>query len=248
MLEHYLVATICSSFRFAPIILATPIFAFTYIPVFVRVILTVVLSAIIAFSLDAKQIELIPKTLTMVIIASEFSLGLLLALGFHAASAALHMVSQLIDAQIGFAAGATFDPVNYATTSPTGTLFGLVLIATFFFTNIHYEFLLAFSELFRVAPPGVLFSVDTHFFYAISLIFATGFVIASPVIIVLWLVDVSLAVISRSLPQAQIYFVALPLKILIGLYVLSVTLTSSQNTLYSILASALGSWKYINRL
>lgn len=243
-----MVAATYLSFRLAPITLAAPIFAFTYIPVFVRVVLTVVLSAIIAFSLDVKQMELIPQTLTMAIIASEFFLGLLLSLGFHAASAAIHMVSQLIDAQIGFSAGATFDPVNYETTSPTGTLFSLVLVATFFFTNLHYEFLLAFAELFRVAPPGILFSVDTNFLYVISAIFAAGFVIASPIIIVLWLVDASLALVSRSLPQAQIYFVALPLKILIGLYVLSVTLNSSQNTLYSILESALGSWKYINRL
>lgn len=248
MLEHYLVAATYLSFRLAPITLVTPIFAFTYIPVFVRVMLTVVLSAIIALSLDAKQMESMPTTLSIAFIASEFFLGLLLSLGFHAASAAIHVVSQLIDAQIGFAAGATFDPVNYQTTSPLGTLFSLVLVATFFFTNLHYEFLLAFAELFRVAPPGILYSVDTHFFYAISAIFAAGFVIASPVIIVLWLVDASLAIVSRSLPQAQIYFVALPLKILIGLYVLAITLNSSQNTLYGILNSALGTWKYIDRL
>lgn len=248
MLEQYLVATAYLSFRLAPITLVAPIFAFTYIPVFVRGILTLVLAAVIAFSLGAAQIELMPKTLALATVASEFFLGMLLALGFHAASAAIHMVSQLIDAQIGFAAGATFDPVNYQTSSPTGTLFSLVLVATFFFTNLHYEFLLAFAELFRVAPPGILFSVDTPFFLAISAIFSAGFIVASPVIIVLWLVDVTLALISRSLPQAQIYFVAMPLKILIGLYVLGITLSSSQNTLYALLENALHSWKLINRL
>lgn len=247
-MQSYYIAAGYISFRLAPIILVTPIFAYSHIPILIRTVVTIMFSAIIALSLNAEQLALIPKEFSMNVIASEFFLGMLLSLGFHAANGAIHMMSQLIDAQIGFSAGSTFDPVNYQTTSPIGTLFSLVLVATFFFTDAHYDFLFAFAELFRVAPPGVLYSVDAEYFNVISGIFIIGFIIASPVIIGLWLVDAALAMVSRAMPQAQIYFVAMPLKILIGLFILSITLNSAQYTLHGLIQQPMRSWEHIIRI
>lgn len=225
-----------------------PIFPFAFIPSLVRLVLTVVLAAILGATLDELLLKQLSGEIKIAVLASEFFLGILLSLGFHAASASLHMMGQLIEVQTGLAAAATFDPATAQENSTTGTLFSLMLVAVFFQSGMQYDFLAAFGELFRVAPPGGVYGIDGDFFHRIAEIFVTGFIVASPVIIVLWLVDVCLSIVSRSMPQAQIYFVALPLKILLSFMLLGLTLGASNNTLYALLKDALHSWVHLVKL
>ena len=235
----------CVFCRLSPITLVAPVIFFSHIPLLVRTLLTLSWSVIVAVSLGEEIV--LPETFNGFYLISEFFLGVVLSLGFHAANAALHMAAQLIDVQMGTSAGATFDPVNFQTTSPVGTLFSLVAVATFFGTNLHYEFLFFFSELFRFAPPMNFYLVDSDFFKSLSAIFVLGFLVASPVIIVLFLVDLTLALMSRSMPQAQIYFVALPLKIIIGIVVLAMVMSFSGESLYRLLSNAMLMWDYLQK-
>lgn len=244
---QYLYAAIYIFVRLAPITLVAPILVFTHIPLLVRTLMTLSWAIIVASSLSSSELSSIPEGVRVDYLICEFILGIVLSLGFHAANAAIHMVSQLIDIQIGISAGMTFDPVNYQTTSPIGTLFGLLAIATFFFTNLHYEFLYLFGEIFRVAPPGNFYYVEMDFYKAMTGIFALAFVMASPVIITLWLVDAGLSLASRSMPQAQIYFVAMPLKILFGFFVLSLVLSLANKTFYQIYSQVFHSWELIKK-
>lgn len=233
--------------RLAPITLVAPAMFFAQIPLTIRTLVTLTWATVIATSLSPAQLSSIPHGFFPAYIASEFMLGIIMSAGFHLASAALNMASQLIDIQIGIAAGATFDPVNFQMTSPTGTLLSLLAVATFFFTNLHYEFLYFFSEVFRLAPPGAFYLGDSGYFSALSKLFALGFIVVSPVIVVLWLVDFSLALISRSMPQAQIYFVAMPLKIIIGILVLAFVVDLSHNTFYNLIMQSMSPWQHIQR-
>jgi flagellar biosynthesis protein FliR len=240
-----LVALAYTGMRFAPLTLITPLFFLTYIPLMIRTFFTLAIVLIVGFSFDKSQISTLGKDIKPLVLASEFIIGIVLALGFHAVSAALHMMAQLIDIQIGISAGATFDPLNYQTNSPTGTLLSLVVVAVFFSTNLHYEFLYALRETFRVLPLGTEITVTNNYFVSISKLFAASFVLAGPVIIVLFLTDITLALISRSMPQAQIYFVALPLKIMIGILMLALTLKLSHQYFYQLLSGALSTWDQV---
>lgn len=233
--------------RLSPITLVAPVIFFARIPMLVRAIFTLVYAMLIVSSLSANELQLMPDGILVNVLLSEFFLGVVLALSFHAANAALNMVSQLIDIQIGISAGASFDPINYQTNSPIGILMTLIAVSVFFSTDLHYQFLYAFGEIFRVLPPGVEYSLGERFFKSISSLFALGLIIASPVIIVMWLVDVALALISRSLPQAQIYFVAMPLKIIIGFLILGLTISLSHVYFYELLSSALESWDTLEK-
>lgn len=231
--------------RLAPMTLVAPLAFFTYIPLLVRTLFTLSFSIVIVLALGSDVI--LPDGFQWSFLASEFFLGIVLSLGFHAANAALHMASQLIDVQMGLAAGATFDPVNYQTTSPTGTLFSLLMVASFFGTNLHYEFLYFFGELFRFAPVGGIYFPNEGFMSAISKIFVLGFMVASPVILILFLIDVVLALMSRSMPQAQIYFVALPLKILVGFVALALVIKLAGDSLHLLLAESLSTWEHLRK-
>jgi flagellar biosynthetic protein FliR len=70
--------------------------------------------------------------------------------------------------------------------------------------------------------------VDSAWFLRVSL--STGLLLivsaslAAPLIVALWLFDVLAAVLSRNLPQMNIFFVALPLKIMTGLALVSLVI------------------------
>jgi flagellar biosynthetic protein FliR len=236
----------CVFCRLSPITLVAPVVFFSYIPLLVRTVLTLSWSIIIVLALQTTIA--LPSEFHWTYLLSEFFLGAILSLGFHMANASMNMASQLIDAQMGISAGATFDPVNFQTTSPIGTLFTLLIMVTFFSTNLHYEFLFFLSELFRVAPPATFYQPDATFYKSIGSVFTLGFLIASPVVIVLFLVDVVLALTSRSMPQAQIYFVAIPLKIIIGLFVLAFVIKMCGESLYHLLSYAMKPWEHLRKL
>ncbi len=233
--------------RLSPITLVAPIIFFSRIPMLVRAIFTLVIAVLIVSGLSSAELKLIPNSILVNVILSEFFLGVVLALSFHAANAALNMASQLLDIQIGISAGASFDPVNFQTNSPVGILMTLIAVSVFFSTDLHYQFLFAFGEIFRVLPPGEEYTLSKDYLTSICKLFALGLILVFPVIIVMWLVDVALALISRSLPQAQIYFVAMPLKIIIGFLILGLTLSLSQMYFFELLTEALGMWGSVEK-
>jgi flagellar biosynthesis protein FliR len=246
VLQEHFVAFSYLAVRLAPITLIAPLFFFTHIPLLVRTVFTLMLTLIIGFGLDDEYVKLMGSNLNFLTLIGEFLIGMVLALGFHAVNAAIHMMSQLIDVQIGISAGATFDPQNHQTSSPTSTLLSMVAVAIFFSTNLHYDFFLGLSQVFRLIPVGTGIALTTDYILALGKIFVIAFVLAGPVIITLFLTDVALALISRSMPQAQVYFVALPLKLMVGFVMLALVLKLSQPYFYEILSSGFVSWDQLS--
>lgn len=243
MLAQYWLAFAYVFVRMSPLTVVAPLPFLSHVPLTLRAVFTMAMAIVIAVAVgDELNLQ---GPLNIGLVANEFMIGCVLALGFHMVNAGLHMMSQLIDVQMGVAAGATFDPVNYQTSGPTGTLLGLVAVGVFLGTNLHYEFFIGLSELFRVLPPGTPITIGTGYFAQLSKIFILSFILAGPVIIVLFLTDFALAMISRSMPQAQVYFVALPLKIFIGVVVLALTLGLSHGYFYEMLFGALNSWNHV---
>ncbi|MFI4928357.1 MAG: flagellar biosynthetic protein FliR, partial [Burkholderiales bacterium] len=82
---------------------------------------------------------------------------------------------------------------------------------------------IAFSvERFPVGGGWVLGSAAEPMVRQGAGLFTLGFALASPVVLGLLLLDFVLAVVSRNLPQMNIFMVGLPLKITLGLLSLSV--------------------------
>ena len=65
--------------------------------------------------------------------------------------------------------------------------------------------------------------------------FTTAMLLFAPVMIVIWTLDVMVGMMSKTMPQMNIYFVTLPLKIAVGITVLAVTVRYAKpliNTLF----------------
>jgi len=185
----------------------------------------------------------------LVAAALEAALGALLAFGVHAAFAAFGLAGQILDLQIGFGAGQVFDPVTRSDTPVIGAILSIFAVVAFFAIDGHHAFLRGIAFSVRQMPPG---AVDLRVAPAavvrqFGAMFTLAVAMAAPVMFTLLLVEAGLAVLSRMLPQMNVYFVALPLKLLVGLLTLSSATTVLAPVMRRTFASIFRFWDEVLR-
>lgn len=216
-MSHFYATVTLIFFRLLPIWIVAPIAMFRRIPMLVRIVLTVSIAIILSVGYHNTPSH-VPANITWLSLGSEFLLGLVLAFGFHVAQGSVQTMGHIIDQQIGFAAATVFDPGSEQTQSLMSELLTLMVLIAFLALDVHHLLLNGIASTINVIPPGHTFSINSSaLFGLVGLQFALGFALACPVILTLWLIDVVLAMSSRSLPQANVYFTAMPIKICIGL-------------------------------
>lgn len=210
------------SLRLLPIFVVMPLSIFNKAPILFRIIIVLAISIILA--------GLVPVTINIVtpsMIISEFVLGIVIAFSFHTAFASLDLMGKLLDLQIGINTAGIFDPSSSHLKGVVSDLLIAIASVLFFILNLHYILLHGLVALFKIVPLGAF---DFHLLNIKKLIsmmgeqFIFAFIILLPVIIGVWLVDIAFAVMSRSMPQANIYFLALPVKFVVGLLLLMFTM------------------------
>ncbi|MDC5395057.1 flagellar biosynthetic protein FliR [Acinetobacter baumannii] len=206
------------SLRLLPIFVVMPLTIFTRAPVFFRLIIVLAISVILSGLVPIEH-----RIITISLIISEFLLGIVLAFGFHTAFASLDLVGKLLDLQIGINTAGVFDPSSSHLNGVISDLLIAIAGVLFFILNLHYTLLNGLVALFRVLPLGSFNFQLLNIKKLVSLMgeqFIFAFIILLPVILGVWLVDIAFAIMSRSMPQANIYFLALPVKFIAGLVLL----------------------------
>lgn len=239
----YLTYVGLTSFRLLPLFVVAPISSFRRVPMLVRIILTIAIACALAAGTGLRPIQF-----EWTMLFTEFLIGASLAFSFHAAHAAVQTMGGLIDLQVGFAAGAVFDPSTEQMTSPVGEVMTMLLMILLILLNVHHDLLIGFSALLNIMPPGSAIQWSGQWLTILASHFALGFIIISPVILSLWLVDATLSFISRSLPQAQVYFVGLPVKVGLGILLLAWFSNHATEPMHRLLIHAIDSWNLMFRV
>ncbi|HVJ38120.1 MAG TPA: flagellar biosynthetic protein FliR [Stenotrophomonas sp.] len=157
----------------------------------------------------------------------ELVLGTVFGLGFLVPNAAVHMSGWMMDMQAGLGAASLFNPASADTQE---SLLGqaLVLSATvlFFTLDLHLLLYRLLAASVVALPLGAArYGLDTDaFMFLLGGSFITGLAMILPVLLGLLAVDLAVGYASRSMPQANIYFLALPLKIGVALGLLALSL------------------------
>ncbi|WLH54027.1 flagellar biosynthetic protein FliR [Pseudomonas tolaasii] len=145
MLTPYLASLFLISMRLAPLMVVAPIVFFSRLPMTVRVLLALVLSAVLASSLNGVGLS---------ILSLSSVLGELMAFAFHGAHAGLDMAGKLIDTQIGLNAAGVFDPGTSNMTGRVAEVLVWTLGILFVTLNLHHDLLRVFSLILVAVPPG----------------------------------------------------------------------------------------------
>lgn len=137
----------------------------------------------------------------------------------------------VIDNQRGASMSATVNPMTGHDTSPLGMLFSFAFM-TFFLVAGGFQVLLGLIyDSYRMWAPLSFwpsFGPDAAavFMVQINRLMLMGLMLAAPALIAMFLSEVGLAFVSRFAPQLQVFFLAMPIKSGIAVFILLVYITT----------------------
>lgn len=215
--------------RLTSFFVTLPLTSYRGIPNLVKVFLAFVVAYLIYLSADFSYVgaEALIGFRYIMLLGAEVLTGLLLGFVVLLFFTAFRIAGQFADVKIGFAMAAVFDPQFAGQVTLIGQFYYLLAILVYFAVNGHHHLFLAIHNSFTLVPLGqpvfsditvrLLFSSFYH-------VWLVAFQIAAPVIAAILITDISLGLISKTVPQLQVFLVGMPLKVFLGLFVIYLTL------------------------
>lgn len=157
----------------------------------------------------------------------EVLVGAALGLMVRAVFAGIELSGTLMGFNMGFGIVSAIDPQNNAQVSLVGQLQMLFAFLLFLATNAHHEFLRLVGHSFKSLPllgAGLSSGIAGDLVQAGGEIFRLGLKLSAPVVAAIFLANVVLGVVARTVPQINLLIVGFPITIALGLVVLGATL------------------------
>jgi flagellar biosynthesis protein FliR len=139
----------------------------------------------------------------------------------------VQLAGQIAGFQMGLAIANVMDPMSSAQLPILAEFKNLFAVLIFLVTNAHHWFFRALVESFTLVPP---FHIQVHdnLFAAVMAAAANIFIIAvkigAPVMGAMLITSVAFGLLARTVPQMNVFIVAMPIKIILGLIFLSISL------------------------
>lgn len=216
--------------RMGAMIMLLPGFGETAVPARIRLAFALAL----AICIGPATAGLMPEPATTALgmglqITTEVLVGVLLGGAARILVSATATAGQIMGLELGLSFAQTADP----TASQSGQLLAVFLsilgVTLIFATGLHHMFLQGVVGSYEVINVGAAAPVGDAAELALDAVatsFRVGFQIAMPVIAAGLIFRVGLGILSRLIPQIQVFFVALPLQILGGLVVIALGLST----------------------
>ncbi len=236
------VATLLVSLRIAPTLAFAQPFTLIRIPAIVRVLLAVALATwLVAGNPQATWQAPGWQAALPVVAAGELLLGIALALALQLAFAALLVAGRTIDIQAGYGLAVLVDPSLRSQLPLIGTVLAYAGGAVFFATDGPARLLAIWAASIERAPLGsALDSLRSDVLTGyVSAVFLLAFGLAGLVLLVLFLIDVAIALMSRTLPQMNVLLLGFQVKTLATLVMLPIALALSGALFATLIAYAL---------
>lgn len=172
----------------------------------------------------------------------EVLFGLALGLSMNLVFLSIQMASRIVGLQMGFGLGGVFDPVTSQDHGTFDQFYVLLITLVFFTINGHYLVIQALAETLRAVPLGTF---DPSAFQPAALaplmagLTITAVRIAMPVMAALFLTDLGMGFVARTVPQMQILVVGAPVKIGVGMLVLGASLPATMQILNGVINTTL---------
>ncbi|MCF8009905.1 MAG: flagellar type III secretion system protein FliR [Clostridiales bacterium] len=213
--------------RISAFLIAAPFFSLGNFPSMVKVILALGLSAILVPVVPEQGIDLNGLVLFIFTVVKEIGVGLALGFVCTIIFSSLSVGGQIMDIQIGFFASQTVDPMTGNQVTILSRFLYLVGLVFFLSVNAHHELIKVLAASFKALPldqAAISGDFALVFIEAFSDMMVLAVKIAAPVMSVALAVDVGLGLVGRTAPQMNIFILGFPIKIVAGIFTMSILL------------------------
>lgn len=236
------VAILLLTLRVVPALAFSQPFTLLRVPAIVRVLLSIALAAWLVTANPATtwQADFRHNGVAFAAI-SELVLGIGLSLSLQFAFAALLMIGRAIDIQAGFGLAALVDPTTKSQLPLAGTVFAYAAAAIFFAGDGPVDLLAIWSASVQAVPLGSG-ALDGDIgrvlgYLSVSFVIACG--LGGSIMLALFLADIAIAFMSRTLPQMNVLLLGFQVKAMVMLALLPAAVGLAGSLFVRLLRTAL---------
>jgi flagellar biosynthetic protein FliR len=235
-----LLLVLLGALRVGPVFAFAPPFTLMRVPAPIRVLLAIALTAAMIAPAGNPQ-KLLEMDTILSAAAGELMLGLIMAFALQFAFAAIAVAGRTLDIQAGFGFAFLVDPTSKAQTPLIGAIFTYAAAAIFFLTSGPADLVATFAMSFGQMPVGSVSTVgDPSALLAfIGTVSILAFGLVGVAMLVLFLIDLVIAMMSRTLPQMNVLVLGFQVKSMVSIILLPVTLGLAGGAIMRIIRLAL---------
>jgi flagellar biosynthetic protein FliR len=216
--------------RVGALIMMLPGIGETYVPVRIRLSFALAL-AFCLMPIAAPSLPLLPATIASMVgyILKELAIGLMIGALLRMFLASLSTAGELVSLQTTLSFAQTTNPTQAQPTTTLSTFLMLLGLTLIFDTDLHRLFIAAIAHSYTLFPPAKVLPLNDAGELAAETMgktFALGVQLAAPVIVFALVFHTATGLVGRMMPQFQIFFVATPLTLLMGLSIFALSIGS----------------------
>jgi flagellar biosynthetic protein FliR len=216
--------------RVAPLFLLAPLFSSRTLPPRARTVCAIAIAVgitpVAAHAAGGAALPHDALGLTGLLV-KELLVGMAFAFGLAALFAALSAAGSLLDTLIGFSFGGLVDPVTGTQSSVLAQVYAMVGVLVFIAINGDAWVIQGLARTYDAVPlleaPHVGSLVEGAQ-VAFSGIFTAAVQVSAPVLLALVITDAAFGVVSRVVPQLNVFAVGFPAKVAVGLLIIGASL------------------------
>jgi len=220
--------------RIGAMVMLLPGFGETNIPTRIKLSIALLLTLIILpLHRQAYQVDMGSITPLLVLMLHEIVIGIVLGATARVTLSALQVAGSVIAQQLGLGFVTAIDPTQGQQGLLIGNFLTILGLTLLFATDSHHLVIAALNESYRIFAPGELMSsgdVASLATRAFAAAFKIGMQLSAPFLVFGLVFNIGLGVLARLMPQMQVYFVGVPLSILIGFLIFALVITAIMGT------------------
>ena len=190
----------------------------------VRLTLALVLTAVILpLHPNAYQVDLQAFGPVILTLFQELVIGAVLGLLSRLTVSALQVAGVVVAQQMGLGFVTAVDPTQGQQGMIVGNFLAVLGITMIFATDLHHLVIMALNDSYIIFKPGelpIIGDVAHALSGTVAGAFRIGVQIAAPFLVFGLLFNMGLGVLSKLMPQMQVFFVGMPLSIMVGFLIL----------------------------
>jgi flagellar biosynthesis protein FliR len=194
----------------------------------IRLLLAVGISFVVVPAVSATMPKLPDEPLNLLILlAGEITIGFYFGATMQLLMAAIDLAGNFMGYSAGLTNALISDPVTEQQSQLISGFLNTATVALLLITNTHHLMLRAVVDSYTLFPPGAplpLGDFSRQMITTIGTSFVVGLKIAAPLVIFALVFNTGLGLLNRLVPQMQVFFVGMPMQILGGFSVMSLSL------------------------
>jgi flagellar biosynthetic protein FliR len=210
--------------RIGSLAMLFPLIGERFVPMRIRLVLALFLALLLAPPLKPLFNSFLSTPDRLIpIFLGEVLIGLIIGLIMRMIMAICDLASQFITQSLGLSLGEMLNPSMGQSTPVLGTFLTLLMLVSFFALDGHHAVIRAMSESYRALPPAEPLALGDFSQLALAMLthaFEVALRIAAPFIFFGILINFGLGLISKLMPMVPITFLAVPVSVLAGIFIL----------------------------